>query len=221
MARQENQKKRPLTRARILRTAVRHADKHGIEALNMRRLASLMGTGAMSLYNHVEDRDDLLGGMVERVAGEIAQPAEGQTWQAAIFEIAVSAHRVFMRHPWVNALWSHSGPGPAKLAHLESIVRVLREAGFSVALACRAYHAVTMHITGFTLQALDFPVDSKGMKSAATRFLDRVDADRIPYFVEHVRHHLEHPEPTDEFAFVLDMILDGLSQNLAAEKKGT
>ena len=102
MARQENQKKRPLTRARILRTAVRHADRHGIEALNMRRLASLMGTGAMSLYNHVKDRDDLLGGMVERVAGEIAQPAEGQTWQAAIFEIALSAHRVFMRHPWVR-----------------------------------------------------------------------------------------------------------------------
>ena len=70
------------------------------------------------------------------------------------------------------------------------------------------------------IQALDFPSDSKAMKSAATGFLDRVNAERIPYFVEHVRYHLEHPEPTDEFAFVLDMILDGLSRSLAAEEKG-
>ena len=107
--------------------------------------------------------------------------------------------------------------GPSKMAHQESILRVLREAGFSVRLACRGYHAVTMHAVGFTMQALDFPGNAEEMKGAAEWFLEEADAGQIPYFVEHVRYHQEHPEPDGEFEFVLDMILDGLSRLLDEE----
>jgi hypothetical protein len=117
-----------------------------------------------------------------------AFPARNPLRRAAITpEMAVSAHETFMKHPWVNALWSKRGPGPEKLAHMEAILRVLREGGFSVDQACRGYHAVTMHTLGFTLQALDFPIDSTNMKAAATAFLESADTEAIPYVVEHVQ----------------------------------
>ena len=71
-----------------------------------------------------------------------------------------------------------------------------------------------MHTLGFTLQALDFPIDSTNMKAAATAFLESADTEAIPYFVEHVQHHLDNPEPGDEFVFMLDLILDGLERSL-------
>jgi AcrR family transcriptional regulator len=213
-------KKRLLTRRRILRAAVSFADKNGLEALNMRVIAGQLGAGVMSLYNHVATKDDLIDGMVDLVAAEIPQPSNEEDWRAATFEIAVSAQKVLMKHVWVSALWSSRGRGPAKLAHLESILRVLRKAGFPVGLACRAYHAITMHIVGFTLQAGDFPSNAKQMKAAGRAFLSAADPEQIPYFTEHVRYHVEHPEPGNAFVFALEMILDGLGSNLEEQRGG-
>jgi AcrR family transcriptional regulator len=216
MSKQKFHQKPPLTRERILREAVKHADVHGIEGLNMRALAHQLDAGVMSIYHHVANKEALLDAMVEWVAGEIELPKPGQAWRAAILSIATSAHRLFLKHRWVNALWSNRGPGPAKLAHMEAILRVLREGGFSIELACRGYHAVTTHTTGFTLQELDFPIDAGNMEAAASNFLAGADPEAIPYFVEHVRHHLEYPEPRNEFEFMLNMILDGLESSAGA-----
>lgn len=193
---------------------MKYADKNGIDELNMRAVAGLLDAGVMSIYHHVANKDDLLDGMVELVAAEIRMPEPGQAWRPALSEMTVSAHKTFMKHPWVNALWSQRGPGSNKLAYMEAILRVLREGGFSVEQACRGYHAVTMHTLGFTLQALDFPIDSRNMKTAATTFLESADADVIPYFIEHVQHHIDHPEPGNEFVFMLELILDGLERSV-------
>lgn len=211
-------RKTALTRERVIRVAIRYADKNGIERLNMRTLAGELDAGVMSIYHYVKNKDDLLDAMVESVAAEIVIPDARAPWREAVMEIAVSAYRVFLKHAWVAAIWSKRSLGPARLAHMESILRVLREGGFSVELACQAYHAITMHAVGFTLQALDFPLESKDLKNAATEFLATVeDPEAIPYFVEHVRHHIEHPEPGNEFALMLDMILDGFERNLGTE----
>ena len=206
--------KRPLTRERVLSAAVAHADERGLEGLNMRVLAKALGSGVMSIYNHVENKDDLLDGMVEIVVGEITVPEPGTPWREAILEIAISGRRALMRHPWAAAHWWSRKTGPAKLGHQESILRVLREAGHPVALACLGYHAVTMHLVGFSLQAQDLPGDARSMKAAAASFLRESDPEQIPYFTEHVRHHLDHPEPANEFVVVLDMVLDGLERAL-------
>ena len=202
-----------LGRDRILEVAIKFADANGIGKLNMRMLAKQLGSAVMSLYTYVQNKDELLEGMVDVVASEIVIPTQEQPWRDAITEIAVSAHRTFYRHPWVNRLWA-TADSPAKMEHQESILRVLRDAGFSVKFACRGYHAITMHTIGFTMQALDLPRDAKSMKAAAGAFLAEADVNRIPYFVEHVRYHQEHPEPDGEFEFALDMILDGLERLL-------
>lgn len=213
-ARTRKKGKPRLTRDRVLTAAVAHADAHGLEGLNMRVLAGGLGCGVMSIYNHVENKDDLLDAMVEVVADEITEPSPGTPWREAIVAIAVSALRALMRHPWAAAHWWSRKTGRAKLAHQESILRVLREGGLPVGLACLGYHAVTMHVVGFSMQARDLPGDAKSMKAAATSFLRDADPEQIPYFTEHVRHHLEHPEPANEFVVVLEMILDGLEKSL-------
>lgn len=209
MVKKKKEQNDRLSRERILTVAVEFADVNGLEKLNMRSLAQQLGSPVMSLYTYLENKDLLLEGMVDNVASEIAIPARDQQWRDALTEIAVSSFRTFYRHSWAVGLWASAG-GQAKMEHQESILRVLREAGFSVKLACRGYHAITMHTVGFTMQALDLPRDAKSMKSAAETFLAQADPKKIPYFFEHVNYHQENPEPDGEFEFVLDMILDGL-----------
>lgn len=213
MAKKKETTKTRLSRDRILQVAIQFADANGIGKLNMRSLAKELGSPVMSLYTHLLNKDELLDGMVDSVADEIFVPIQDQPWREAIAEIAASAFKTFYRHPWVIGLWNTAG-SPAKMAHQESILRVFREAGFSVKLACRGYHAITMHTTGFTMQALDFPRDAKSMKAAASTFLSEADPKMIPYFIEHVKYHQDHPEPDGEFEFVLDMILNGLEKLL-------
>lgn len=207
--------KKALSRTRILRTAVKYADKKGIEHLNMRQLAGLLDTGAMSLYHYFSSKDKVLDAMVEFVAAKIYQPDSGEPWRQAITSIAVSAHQIMTQHEWVSGIWSKRSLGPNRLAFMESILRVLRQGGFSVADACDAYHAITVHIEGFALHAASFPVKAADMQSAAAGFLEAAeDNDSIPYFVEHVQHHLDQPAPSDAFAMMLSMILDGFEARL-------
>ncbi len=203
-----------LTRDTILRAAIAYADEHGTDRLSMRVLASELGCGAMSLYNHVSNKDDLFDGMVDLIAGEIdLPPAQVTDWKAALRDTAVSAQRTLAHHEWAVSCWSTQKLGSAKLQHMESILRVLREAGFSVPLACRAYHAITMHIVGFTFQQLDFPLKGDAeIKEAAGNFMREFADHDIPYFMEHVQHHLSDDHEEDEFTFMLDLILDGLER---------
>src|SRR6266550_6352913 len=93
----------PLTRDRVLEAAIRLADEGGIESLTMRKLARELGVEAMSLYNHVANKGDLVDGIVELVVGEIDLPATAD-WETAIRECAISAHDAFLRHPWACSL---------------------------------------------------------------------------------------------------------------------
>lgn len=203
----------PLTPERVLQAAVDFADEHGVEALSMRELARELGFGVMSLYNHVANKDELLDGMVDRVASEIEAPSSPSgDWRHALRETALSAHRTLLRHPWASAMWSNRTPGPARLRYFDSILRGLREAGFSVETACRGFHAITTHVLGFTLQKLDFPVDRRDLSNVASGFLAKMSTGDHPYFAEHVQHHIDAPHQGDSFEFVLDLILDGLER---------
>src|SRR6266702_6817989 len=97
-------KRKPLSRERVLDAAIALADRDGLEALSMRKLAQALGVEAMSLYNHVANKGDLVDAMVDRVVGEIELPATGDDWDVAIRKCAISAHEAFLRHPWACSL---------------------------------------------------------------------------------------------------------------------
>src|SRR6266540_4589920 len=103
----------PLSRERVLRAAIALADESGIESLSMRKLADELGVKAMSLYNHVANKDDLLDGIVDAVWGEIVLPSAETDWKTRIRGIATSAHEALLRHPWASTLHARQKPGPA------------------------------------------------------------------------------------------------------------
>ena len=209
-------RREPLTRERVLRAAVELADERGLGELSMRKLAQRLGVEAMSLYNHVASKDDLLDGIVELALAEIELPPADAHWKEAIRQTAVSSYRAFLRHRWAcNQLMRGSRVSPRRMQWMEDVLRTFREAGFSADLTHHAYHALDSHITGFTLWQVNMPFETREvLADLAEGFLDELPADRFPYVVEHAYQHLEPASPGDktEFEFGLDLILDGLER---------
>jgi AcrR family transcriptional regulator len=206
--------RRPLTTERVLRAAIELADRDGVDALSMRKVARELGFEVMSLYNHVASKDAMLDAMLDLVTAEIERlPIAGDgDWRMSIRTAVMSARDVMLRHPWALTAWPLRTPGPARLAFIESLLRGLRQAGFPAELAYHAYHAVLMHILGFTMQEVNFSADVDDLAGAATAYLRQLPVEQFPYFAEHVEQHVHPDERGSDFQFVLDLILDGLER---------
>lgn len=218
------QRRRPLTRERVMRAAIELADARGIEALSMRRLAQELGVEAMSLYHHVANKGDILEAIVDMVVGEIELPSADAAWKSAIHATAVSAHEILVRHPWAaNLVLSGSGLSMARLRYMESILGSLRRAGFSPEMTDHAYHALDSHIMGFTLWQVGMNLGTEDdLKAMAGEFLAHLSVEEFPYLAEHIGQHLAPTRPDDvgEFEFGLGLILDGLERLLPSKASG-
>jgi AcrR family transcriptional regulator len=201
----------PLSRDRILETALALADESGVEAVTMRKLADRLGFEAMSLYRHVANKDDLLGGMLDDVVAEWELGRAGE-WQPAIRAIAVSVHASLRRHPWAAPLLlsvSH-GARAGRLEYMDALLRRLREAGFDAETTYHAYHVLDGHIFGFSIWEISHmqaPADPDALLERLQPLLAR-----LPDLRAHADAHLAdgpHRE-VSAFEFGLDLILDGL-----------
>jgi AcrR family transcriptional regulator len=206
----------PLTRQRVLEAAVALADEGGIESLTMRKLGQALGVEAMSLYHHVANKEALLDGMVDLVFGEIDLPADEAGWKAAMRRRAVSAREALRRHPWaIGLMESRSTPGPANLRHHDAVIGCLRRAGFSVALTAHAYSLLDSYVYGFALQEASLPFDTpEETVEVAQAMMADFPADAYPHLTELAVEHVLRPgyDYGDEFAYGLDLILDGLER---------
>jgi AcrR family transcriptional regulator len=203
----------PLGPDHILDAAVALADEAGLEALSMRRLGQAVGVEAMSLYNHVENKDAILDRMVERVLSQIELPAPGGDWEEELRRCAVSFHEVLCLHPWACSLVMAPASGPEALAaragYIEALLRTLRDAGFTPEQAYHAYHAIDGHTVGFTMWELGHT--SPWTDAAVEAAMHLVESGDFPYLLEHSQQHeLDHD--VSGFEFGLDLIFDGLRQ---------
>lgn len=212
-----------LSRERVLRTALDMADAEGVESLSMRQLGSRLGVEAMSLYNHVSNKDDLLDGILELVVREISIPGPGADWRTAMRERAVSARRAYTRHPWAAALMdSRTSSGPARLGYFDAMVGALTKAGFSLERAGRALSVLDSWIYGFALQRRNMA--SGGHERAEDRagaLRDSAPTESYPHLTRMIEWTLEHGYDEDaDFEFGLTLILDGLERILPAAREG-
>jgi AcrR family transcriptional regulator len=200
----------------VLRAAIALADAGGIESLTMRRLGEELGVEAMSLYRHVANKVDLLDGMIDGVFAEIDLPGERTNWKTAMRQRAISVRAVMSRHPWATGLMeSRTTPGPATLRHHDAVIGTLRAAGFSIALAAHAFSALDSYIYGFALQEASLPFDTaEETPELAQAIVARPVPDEYPHLTEMATEHVLRPgyDYGDEFAFGLDLILDGLER---------
>lgn len=204
----------PLSRERILLSAILLADKSGIESLSMRKIAQELGVQAMSLYNHVANKDDMLDGIVDIVIGEIEVPDLGVEWKTAMRRRAHSAHEVLLRHPWATMpIVSRINVGPAMLRYIDATLGCLCEAGFSFEMVDRAWNAIDSHIYGFTLQELNFPIETTEYAKVAQDYIPNIPADKYPYMNRLTQHLIDgHYDGIADFSFGLELIFDGLDR---------
>jgi AcrR family transcriptional regulator len=205
-----------LSRDRVLHAAVAFADEHGIASLSMRKLGAALGVEAMSLYNHVANKDELLDGMVDLVFGEIGLPPTDVDWQTAMRERARSARAALARHRWAIGLMdSRRSPGPATLRHHDAVLGTLRGGGFSIAMAAHAFAVLDSYIYGFALQEASLPFEtSEQTAELAQAILADAPAAEYPHLTELTVEHVLVPgyDFGREFSFGLDLILDALAR---------
>jgi AcrR family transcriptional regulator len=200
----------PLSRERVLRAALDLADAHGIDAVSMRRLGQALGVEAMSLYKHVADKEAILDGIADLVMVEVEVPDPDLPWRESIRRSAISAHHALRRHPWAGTvLESRLNPGPARLRYLDSVVGVLRGAGFDTAVIARAFMALDSHTYGFTLQELALPFEAASAPEVAAMLAGAFEP--YPNLQAMAELAMSGAQMLD-FEFGLDLLLDGLER---------
>src|ERR1700761_4868448 len=213
--------RRRLSRPLVLETAVALADQDGLDGFSMRRLAQELGVVPMALYKHVANRDELLDGMVDVVFAEIESPSIDEDWRSALRRRAISAREALKRHKWALGLMESRHPGPANLRNHNAVMGCLREAGFSFEMAIHAYSAQDAYIYGFALQEQDLAFETpQSAGEAAQRRAATIGAlDAYPYLAE-IAAKLPGSgyDNAVEFAWGLDLILDGLEQRRLAAR---
>jgi AcrR family transcriptional regulator len=189
----------------------------------MRKLAKALGVEAMSLYNHVANKDDLLDGMIDLVFSEIEVPEPGGDWKVELRKRALSTRAALGRHRWaIGEMEGRTNHGSANLRIHDAVLGCLRAAGFSLEMSVHAYSVQDAYIYGFALQEADMssqtPDDFAAEAQRQMRDYAAVLGD-YPHLVEVVGGHVAKAgyDYETEFLFGLDVILDGLERLLESD----
>ncbi len=198
----------PLSKDRILRAAVAVADREGLAALTMRRLGAELGVEAMSLYKHVANKDAILDGVVEVIVGEI-EVAGGAPWRDAMRQRAESTREVLAAHSWaIGLLESRGSMGPATMRSLDTMLGILRSAGFSIDDAVHALWLLDSYVYGHVVQ--ETSLGTRGSEPAAPDLPPDLAAE-YPHLAELLGRASRSGFSVDEeFHSGLERILDAL-----------
>jgi len=214
----------PLSREIILRRALDIIDEKGIKKLSMRTLGSDLGVEAMSLYNHVRNKDDIISGVLDLIVQEISVPDQDSDWRIAMELFALSARAVLKKHPWAGLLMdSHLRAGPARLHYYDSVIGTFYRAGFSIEQAARGFSLIDSYIYGFAVQQAG--LESGGNSSQMERtdrvekFQENIPEKSYPYLSKITEWALENSyDPEEDFLFGINLILSGLEELLSFKK---
>jgi AcrR family transcriptional regulator len=221
-ARPRTPSRTPLSKERVLDTAVALADEGGVDALSMRKIAQALGVVPMALYKHVTNKNELLDGMIDVVVGEIDPPASGTDWKTTIRRRVLSARRMLLRHAWASGVIesrakARTTPTPVMMAYLDSMIGIFRAGGFSIDLVHHAMHIMGSRVLGFSQEL--FEDNSDGEPDPDAMPAEEMAA-RYPHITELAMAVMHDPESVVgsgcddqfEFEFALDLMLDGLER---------
>lgn len=203
----------PLTRQRVLDAAIDLADREGVDALSMRRLGAELGVQAMSLYNHVANKRDLLDGVAGRLLARMEIPSTDEaSWEEGLRQVCRSYRRLAHDHPGLFPLvLARPLASPEVLPPLEATLTFLRKAGLDAQGALDVFNASASFVGGFALGEINERAghlfaakpDERGEWPAA-QTLD----ERYPVTVEVLR--LATPDRDRAFELGLDLLIGGI-----------
>lgn len=198
----------PLSLDRIVATSVELLDAHGIDGLTMRRLADRLGAGAMSLYWHVDNKDEVFDLALDSVLGYAPQAIESESWRAEIVSMLEDWRAAMLRHPWSAALLPRRALGPNMLGRLELLSRTLSSAGVADADLNAAIWSLWNYVMGATITRGNFERSDDDMAAAQQRLA--LPGERYPT-IERSRLLLDN-DWDGAFRKGLDFLLDGLAR---------
>ncbi|GHG54195.1 TetR/AcrR family transcriptional regulator [Streptomyces griseocarneus] len=214
-ARPRRGRKPAFSREAITAAAVALADAEGLEAVTMRRVASEVGAGVMSLYSYARDKDTLLDLMIDHVSGEL--PADGALtgdWRTDFKVIGHLQRALMLRHPWLPAaLFARRPLGPNVLAFLEHALAALRPTGLDGAAKLEVFSQLTAFVSGHVAHeiAQAAATQSPDRAAAEARYLAAVAADgHHPELAEALSAPGRPLTPEATFTRFLNRLIDGL-----------
>lgn len=210
-----------LTRERVIEAALQLMDAEGLEAVTMRAVARELGVEAMSLYNHVNDKDDLMDGIIDLAMKGFRQPTPRDHWLEAARDAGREWRRLLKAHPsMIQLLAEHSKPMTtgAALDCVECAVGPLIRAGLTPREAANAFHTFGGYIFGFVLMETRQTFGGPGGEGATPESVRALipDVERLPN-VAAVFPHMCTTDVEEQFEFGLDLLLMGLQSKLATK----
>ena len=199
----------PLSLERIVATAVELLDAEGVDGLTMRRLADRVGSGVMSLYWHVDNKEDVFDLALDSVLeyrGSL-QVVESRDWRGEVIHLLEDWRENMLRHPWSASLLLGRALGPNILSRLELLSKTLSRAGVADADLNVAIWSLWNHVMGATITRASFDL-SDNDRAAAQQRLTRL-SERYPS-IERSRLLLDN-DWGGAFRKGLDFLLDGLA----------
>ena len=210
-----------LSRDQIVQAAIALADAEGAHALTIRRLATRLGSGAMSLYWHVASKNDLLDLLIDAVYGEDPVPPRSPDgWRADLRQIAQQTRRLMHRHPWLAALAGNRALlGPNVLARMDALLGILDRPGLDATSAMGLLGTLNAYVTGFVLSELG-EADAirrtgqteQEFRLAAAPYVQEqvISSGRYPHLARYVLDGQDR-DAEAEFDFGLSCLLDGIA----------
>jgi AcrR family transcriptional regulator len=210
-------RRKPVTRERVIETALHVMDREGLDAVTMRRIGRELGVEAMSLYNHVEDKEEILDGICESVMAEFEFPEAGQDWEETVRRGARAWRRLLRAHPDVVRLFaSERGPvrSPESMRPMEFALRLFKEAGLSDRDTAQAFHAFGGYIQGFVMMELGSIAG--GTDEAHMKMHQEMAAQLPEEFatLQAVSPHFAACSPDEQFEFGLDLLIAGMFEKV-------
>lgn len=201
----------PLTRPRIVRTALRFVDTKGLSALTMRSLANELEVSPMALYNHVRDKEELVDLMVDLMLGEVDCGVTEGDWMTQLRALARSYHQALSAHKHLAQIYGTGVRiGPHGLRVINRTVELLLQAGFSGPAVADAFFTLYTYIVGFHQIGRTNP----GSRDDSDYF-SALPPEEIPSIMA-AAEHLTGMRRRGRFEFALDTLLAGLEVKLTA-----
>jgi AcrR family transcriptional regulator len=198
-------------------------DAEGLEAVTMRRIGRELGVEAMSLYNHVADKEDILNGVVETVMAEYEFPAASEHWRETAKDAARSWRTILKAHPNVITLMSEQRK-PARtldaLRPMDHALGIIASRGLGPEETVRAFRTFGGFIQGFVLAEIANMFGGDPHVEMREDLTEPIPAEELPHLAAHLPY-LADCDFDAEFEYGLDLMLRGLETRLAEEPSGT
>ncbi len=202
--------KESLGKKEILNTAITFLESYDIESLSMRKIATHLNCGTMSLYNHIHNKDDLLEEMVDFILTKLSYPTKRGTWKRQLKKLLLDTHEILLAHTWAPGLWLKTMPKKNRINFMNKVLEILSQSNLTEDARFRGYCAITMHLIGFTMQEIAYQkVLGDNMENIALEFAKSLPSDCI-FLSEYIHMRIEKKMNNKDFEFVLDLILNGL-----------